>query len=237
MFISRELLLSSASFFGVELTDEQVDMFDSYAVMLRDYNEKVNLTAITDPDGIVIKHFADSFALFKYAGIKNGIKIADVGTGAGFPGSALLIADNSLKVTMFDAVNKKLDFIRFALSELGLSADVVHIRAEDAGRKKEYRESFDLVTARAVAQLRVLSEYCVPLVKVGGVFASMKGEISDEEKQTGLSALNNIGMKIYDTVSYNIPTGEARNIFLSKKISHTSPKYPRNTAQISKKTL
>lgn len=237
MFISRELLLSSASFFGVELTDEQVDMFDSYAVMLCDYNEKVNLTAITDPDGIVIKHFADSLALFKYAGIKNGIKIADVGTGAGFPGSALLIADNSLKVTMFDAVNKKLDFIRFALSELGLSADVVHIRAEDAGRQREYREIFDLVTARAVAQLRVLSEYCVPLVKVGGVFAPMKGDISDEEKKTGLSALNNIGMKLYDTVSYNIPTGEARNIFLSKKISHTSPKYPRNTAQISKKPL
>lgn len=237
MFISRELMLSSASYFGVNLTDNQVDKFDSYAKMLHDYNEKVNLTAITDPDGIVIKHFVDSLALFKYVDIKNGMKIADVGTGAGFPGSALLIADNSLKVTMFDAVNKKLDFIRFALSELGISADVVHIRAEDAGRKKEYRETFDVVTARAVAQLRILSEYCVPLVKVGGVFAPMKGEISDEEKQAGLSALNNIGMKLYDTVSYNIPTGEARNIFLSKKLSHTSSKYPRNFAQISKKPL
>lgn len=237
MFISRELMLSSASYFGVELTPVQVDMFDLYAKMLHDYNNKVNLTAITDPDGIVIKHFADSLALFKYAGIKNNMKIADVGTGAGFPGSALLIADNSLKVTMFDAVNKKLDFIRYSLGELGLDADIIHIRAEDAGRKKEYRESFDVVTARAVAQLRIISEYCVPLVKVGGIFAPMKGEISDEEKQTGLSALNNIGMKLYDTAVYTIPTGEARNIFLAEKFTHTSPKYPRNSAQISKKPL
>ncbi len=237
MFISRELMISSASYFGVDLNDNQVDMFDSYARMLHDYNEKVNLTAITDPDGIVIKHFADSLALFKYTDIRDSMKIADVGTGAGFPGSALLIARDTLNVTMFDAVNKKLDFIRFALGELGLNADVVHIRAEDAGRRAEYRESFDMVTARAVAQMRILSEYCVPLVKLGGIFAPMKGEISDDEKQTGFSALNNIGMKLYDTVSYNIPTGEARNIFLSKKISHTSPKYPRNSSQISKKPL
>lgn len=237
MFISKELLISSAAYFGISLTDEAIDRFDMYARLLVEYNEKVNLTAITDPDDIVIKHFADSLALLKYVDIKKNTSLADVGTGAGFPGAALLIARNDLEVTLFDAVNKKLDFIRFALSQLGLSANIVHIRAEDAGKSTHYREAFDTVTARAVAQLRVLCEYCVPLVKVGGVFAPMKGEMSEDEIKSGFSALNNIGIKSHECFSYTIPTGDIRNIIYAEKISHTSPKYPRPMAQISKKPL
>ena len=170
MFISKELLVKSAAEFDVEITDLIADKFDIYARELVSYNEKVNLTAITDPDEIVIKHFADSLAFFKYSGVKSGNSVADVGCGAGFPGVPILIAGDKLEVTLFDAVNKKLDFIRYVLSQLGLDASVIHIRAEDAGRKPEYREKFDFVTARAVAQLRVLSEFCIPLVKVGGSF-------------------------------------------------------------------
>jgi len=237
MFISHDLLVSSAAYFGVDLTPEAVLQFDTYARLLVEYNEKVNLTAITDPDSIVVKHFADSLALLKYVDFLPGSYVADVGTGAGFPGTALLIARNDIKLTLFDSVNKKLDFIRFALSSLGLNADVVHIRAEEAGRLPAYREHFDVVTARAVAQLRVLCEYCVPLVKVGGVFAPMKGDMSDDEVTAGFSALKNIGINDYERFSYNIPTGDIRNIIYAKKISHTSPKYPRPTAQISKKPL
>lgn len=237
MFISKELLIKSAAEFDVEITDTIADRFDIYARELVSYNEKVNLTAITDPDEIVIKHFADSLAFFKYSGIMEGNSVADVGCGAGFPGVPILIAGDGLKVTLFDAVNKKLDFIRYLLGELGLDASVIHIRAEDAGRKPEYREHFDFVTARAVAQLRILSEFCIPLVKVGGKFVSMKGDISEEEKVNGIAAFKKLNSELYDDIHYNIHNGDARNIIIAKKVSPLSPKYPRNMGQISKKPL
>lgn len=237
MFISRELLLTCASEFDVKLSDDAVMKFDTYARELVDYNEKVNLTAITDPDEIVIKHFADSLAFIKYSGIKAGDSFVDVGTGAGFPGVPVLIAGDGIKVTLFDAVNKKLEFIRSLVSSLGLDADIVHIRAEEAGKMPEYREKFDFVTARAVAQLRVLSEFCIPLVKVGGSFVSMKGSISEEEKVNGIAAFSKLGSELYDDIIYNIHNGDERNIIIAKKISHVSSKYPRNMGQISKKPL
>ncbi len=237
MFISKELLSVCAAEFGVNLTDESAEKFDIYARELVSYNEKVNLTAITEPDDIVIKHFADSLAFFKFSGVEKGNKIADVGCGAGFPGVPILIAGDSLDVTLFDAVNKKLDFIRYLLSELDLKADVIHIRAEDAGRKPEYREKFDFVTARAVAQLRILSEFCLPLVRVGGKFVSMKGDISNEEKTNGIAAFKKLNSELYDDIVYNIHNGDIRNILIAKKVSQISPKYPRNMGQINKKPL
>lgn len=237
MFISDELLITCAKEFDVELSKENVIRFDTYARELVSYNEKVNLTAITEPDDIVIKHFADSLAFFKYSGIGKGDIVADVGTGAGFPGIPILIAGDNLNVTLFDAVNKKLDFIRHLVNELGLKADIVHIRAEDAGKMPEYREKFDYVTARAVAQLRILSEFCIPLVKVGGKFVSMKGSISEEEKTNGIAAFSKLGTQLYDDIIYNIHNGDERNIIIGKKISQVSSKYPRNMGQISKKPL
>ncbi len=237
MFISKELLTVSVARFNVELTDAQIDKFDAYAKMLIEYNEKVNLTAITEPDDIVIKHFADSLAVKKYSPCELKGSLADVGTGAGFPGMPLLITSPELNVTFFDAVNKKLDFIRYVISELGLNASVIHSRAEDAGKMPEYREKFDFATARAVAQLRILSEFCLPLVKVGGYFISMKGSISEEEKTFGISAFGKVGAELYDDIFYSIQNGDERNIIIAKKISHISPKYPRNMGQISKKPL
>lgn len=237
MFISEELLKICAGEFDVILSDETVDKFDKYAYELVKYNEKVNLTAITDSDDIVIKHFADSLAFIKYSKIRSGDSFVDVGTGAGFPGVPVLISNKNINVTLFDAVNKKLDFIRYILSELDLSANVIHIRAEDAGRKPEYREKFDFVAARAVAQLRVLSEYCLPLVKVGGKFISMKGDISEEEKVNGIAAFKKLNSELYEDIHYNIHNGDLRNIIIAKKISQVPSKYPRNMGQISKKPL
>ena len=142
-----------------------------------------------------------------------------------------------ISFVIFDAVNKKLEFIRHLVNELGLKADIVHIRAEDAGKMPEYREKFDYVTARAVAQLRILSEFCIPLVKVGGKFVSMKGSISEEEKVNGISAFSKLGTQLYDDIIYNIHNGDERNIIIGKKISQVSSKYPRNMGQISKKPL
>lgn len=237
MFISEELLKICAAEFDVILSDETVSKFDKYAYELVKYNEKVNLTAITDPDDIVIKHFADSLAFIKYSKIKSGDSFVDVGTGAGFPGVPVLISNEYIDVSLFDAVNKKLDFIRYVLSELDLRANVVHIRAEEAGRLPEYREKFDFVSARAVAQLRILSEYCLPLVKVGGKFVSMKGDISEEEKVNGIAAFKKLNSELYEDVHYNIHNGDLRNIIIAKKISQVPPKYPRNMGQISKKPL
>ena len=237
MFISKELLKVSAAQFGVDITDEIAEKFDIYARELVAYNEKVNLTAITQPDDIVVKHFSDSLAFFKYSGVKKGDSVADVGCGAGFPSVPILIAGDELKVTMFDAVNKKLDFIRYLLSQLGLEANVIHARAEEAGKNPEYRENFDFVTARAVAQLRILSEFCLPLVKVGGKFVSMKGDISEEEKVAGIAAFKKLNSELYDDIHYNIHNGDARNIIIAKKVSQISSKYPRNMGQISKKPL
>lgn len=237
MFISKELLNICANEFSIDLSEDKIDKFDKYAQELVSYNEKVNLTAITDPDDIVIKHFADSLAFIRYSEIESGNTFADVGTGAGFPGVPVLIAADNINVTLFDAVNKKLEFIRYLLSELDLNANVIHIRAEEAGKMPEYREKFDFVTARAVAQLRVLSEFCLPLVKVGGKFVSMKGDISEEEKVNGITAFKKLSAELYDDIHYNIHNGDSRNIIIAKKISHISPKYPRNMGQISKKPL
>ena len=237
MFISKELLLTGCNAIGLTLDDAAVDRFDTYARLLVSYNEKVNLTAITAPDEIVNKHFTDSLYLAKYIPMTEGLSLCDVGTGAGFPGAALLCAFPELRVTLFDSVNKKLDFLRMLTAELGLSAEIVTVRAENAGRDTGYRGSFDVATARAVAQLNVLSEFCLPLVKIGGVFAPMKAPLSEEERQRGIGAAANLGGKLERDEHYAIPDGADREILLFRKNEATAKKYPRPFAQISKKPL
>lgn len=237
MFISKELLLTSVSDFNIVLSDKQIDKFDLFARELVKYNEKVNLTAITNPDGIVIKHFADSLALFKFVNINKGDSFIDVGSGAGFPAVPLLINCPEIKMTVIDSVNKKLDFIRYAVSLLELETMIVHIRAEDAGKSKEFREKFDFASARAVAQLRILSELCLPFVKTDGLFLAMKGSISDEEKTAGIMSFKKLNSQLYDDINYKIPNGDERNLIIAKKISRVSSKYPRNMGQISKNPL
>lgn len=237
MLISKELLTAGCGAISLTLDEETVLRFDAYARQLILYNEKVNLTAITAPDEIVNKHFVDSLYLAKFVELRDGMRLCDVGTGAGFPGAALLTAFPKLRVTLFDSVNKKLEFIRGLVKELGLEAEIVTARAEEAGKNPAYRETFDVATARAVAQLNVLAEFCVPLVKQGGVFAPMKAPLSEEERKRGLGAAANLGAKLERDEHYAIPDGSEREVLVFKKTTATAGKYPRPYAQIAKKPL
>lgn len=233
-FISKSRLNELALKFGVELDETALERFNIYAKELVEWNEKINLTAITDAEGIVVKHFADSLSIFKYADIPENSKVIDVGTGAGFPGVAMLIARPDLKVTLLDSTAKKLNVIRDILSKLGLEAEILHTRAEQAGQDKEYREKFDFATARAVANLRELSEYCLPFVKVDGRFISMKAAKATEEIDGAKKAISLLGGKIENVESFNLEDAGERNIITIKKISTLSPKYPRPSAKIAK---
>lgn len=233
--INIEFLKSEAQHFGIQLDDTALKRFDLFAEMLVEWNKKMNLTAITEPDDIVVKHFADSITPLSYFNIENGAKIIDVGCGAGFPSLPLLIARPDLKVTFFDALEKRLKFIDAVLDELGLDGDLVHGRAEDFGNKADFREQYDYAFTRAVAPLNVLAEYCLPFVKVGGKYISMKG--ADAETALGANAIQELGGGTDDVVSLKLSNGDSRNLVSIKKISQSSPKYPRKSKKISSRPL
>ncbi|MBR6567790.1 MAG: 16S rRNA (guanine(527)-N(7))-methyltransferase RsmG [Clostridia bacterium] len=233
-FISLDLLKEKATEYGVDLDERALERFDIYARLLVEWNEKINLTAITEPDEIVIKHFVDSLTVFSAADIPEGAKIIDVGTGAGFPGVAMLIARPDLKITLIDSTNKKLNVIRDILEKTELTADVIHTRAEAAGQDKVFREQFDFSTARAVSNLRDLSEYCLPFVKKGGTFISMKSAKADEEIAEAKGAIRLLGGEIEDKKTFDLADSGERTIILIKKVSSTPAKYPRPSAKIAK---
>lgn len=231
------LLKEDAAKLGIEISDEKLELFSKLAYLLVEQNKTMNLTAITDPDGIAVKHFADSISALSAYDFPQGAKVLDVGTGAGFPSIPLLIARPDLNMTMIDSTAKKLKYVASTVEELGLVAEVLHTRAEEAGQNKEYRESFDIVCSRAVAALNVLCEYCLPFVKVGGVFLAMKGAKAQEEIADAKNAIKTLGGQIVDEKSFTLSDGGERTIVVIKKISHVPPKYPRVSAQIAKKPL
>ena len=233
-FISLELLKTKAAEYGVYLDERALERFDIYARLLVKWNERINLTAITEPDEIVIKHFVDSLTVFSATEIPVGAKVIDVGTGAGFPGVAMLIVRPDLKITLMDSTNKKLNVIRDILEKTELTADVVHIRAEAAGQDKAFREQYDFSTARAVSNLRDLSEYCLPFVKKGGTFISMKSAKADEEIAEAKGAIRILGGEIEEKKTFELADSGERTIILIKKVSSTPPKYPRPSAKIAK---
>lgn len=234
MFISKELLVSGAAQYGVALSDEAVEKFNLYAEMLVERNKVMNLTAITESDDIVKKHFVDSLSLLSVVDIPTGGRIIDVGTGAGFPGLALLIAREDLSVTLLDSTKKRLAFIEDVSRETGVNPEILHSRAEDAGKLDAYREKFDLATARAVSNLRDLSEYCLPFVKKGGVFAAMKSAKADEEIAGAKKAIHVLGGQIDRKVSFDLDGAGSRTVVVIKKISQTPTKYPRPSAKMAK---
>lgn len=235
--INKILLRDEAEKIGVFLDDIALERLDKYAELLVETNKTMNLTAITEPDEIVFKHFIDSLSLLTCADIKEKAKIIDVGTGAGFPGVVLLIARPDLQMTLLDGTNKRLLFIENVLNEIGLHAEIVHLRAELAGKESAFREKYDVVTARAVASLNTLSEYCMPFVKLGGIFAPMKSVKTEEEVTKAKAAIRLLGGKIETIKELNIENCGERYIIITKKISQTPAKYPRASAQISKKPL
>lgn len=237
MTISKELLYNTAKSFGITLNENQLEMFDVYAEMLLEWNKKFNLTAIKSPEDIVFKHFADSLSIMKSVKFEEEKSLIDVGTGAGFPGLPLLIANNSLKLTFADSTGKKLNFISAVLDELGLSASTVVARAEELGQKENYREKYDFSTARAVSELKIAAELCLPLTKKGGTFIAMKGSKAHEEAKSAENALRLLGGEIIKADCFELSSVGERTVFLIKKISQTPTKYPRNFSQISKHPL
>ena len=232
-----ELMTAPLEAKGVLVDDTAKERLIKYADLLREWNEKINLTAITDPEGIVVKHFLDSALLLTEVDLPKGAKIVDVGTGAGFPGMVVKILRPDLDVTLMDGLNKRLVFLNEVAAQLGLEVKTVHFRAEEAGKKPEFRENFDLVTARAVAELRTLYEYCLPRVRVGGVFCAMKGPSGADELKTASKAAGILGGGKAKISTSTLTGEEVRTFVVTKKISQTPPKYPRASAKISKQPL
>lgn len=201
------------------------------------YNEKVNLTAITDPEEAAVKHFADSAALVRFAEIAPDASLIDVGTGAGFPSLPAALLRRDLRVTLLDSLQKRLTFLEELCAALSLDAVTVHARAEDAGHDPALRERFDIATARAVASLPVLAEYCLPLVRVGGSFVALKGADAPREVEESRAAIRILGGEITRVETFSLGAEGERCILTVKKISHTPTKYPRPAAKIKKSPL
>lgn len=219
------------------LNDEQIKKFNKYRELLKEWNEKVNLTAITDDEEITLKHFIDSLTCLKY--LKENEKLIDVGTGAGFPGIPLKIADNELDVTLLDSLNKRIIFLNEVIKDLSLNnIKTVHSRAEDAGRDDKYREKFDVAVSRAVANLSTLSEYLLPFVKLNGICICMKGANVSDEIENAKNAINELGGKIEKIDKFKLAnTDNERNIIVIRKIKNTNKKFPRKAGMPKKQPL
>ena len=223
----------------IELPDGALELLNRYYEMLIDTNKVMNLTAITEYSEVVIKHFADSAAIGCITDMNRNIDVIDVGTGAGFPGIVLKIVYPQLSVVLLDSLNKRVNFLKNVITELGLTdISAIHGRAEDIARNKDYREKFDLCVSRAVANMSSLSEYCLPFVKVGGSFIPYKADGCDEEVKTASKAVNILGGKIRKIESYVIPdTDICRKFVIIDKLRNTSVKYPRKAGLPTKEPL
>ncbi len=219
---------------NLTLTPEQYEKFDEYARFLVEYNENVNLTAITEPEEILVKHFIDSCYILNIVDIPEHSRIIDVGTGAGFPAIPLKIMRPDLKITLLDSLSKRIAFLEQLCQRLNLESNCIHGRAEDIAKLSKYRENFDFACARAVANLSVLAEYCLPFVEIGGSFLSLKGP--NEDISSSESAISILGGEINFCKDYTI-NSEERRLIVAKKISQTPTKYPRKSSQIKKKSL
>lgn len=222
---------------GFQLTERQLAAFGQYAAMLVEWNGRMNLTAITAPDEIAVKHFLDSMMLLRYVALSQGARLIDVGTGAGFPAVPVKLLREDLRVTLLDSLHKRITFLQAVSTALEQDNACIHARAEEGGRRPELREQFDCATARAVASLRVLAEYCLPYVKVGGIFAALKGPEVEAELAEAKPAIRALGGKIQAVEHYELPGEQGRSIVLVQKISQLSTKYPRHSTKITKEPI
>lgn len=239
--IDRELLKGAAAEFSVEVDDRLAERLDTYAALLVEWNQKMNLTAITEPTDLVIKHFVDSLSAAKM--LPDGeFSLIDVGTGAGFPGVPLALYREDCHLTLLDSLQKRLTFLETLCRELGLPVTCIHARAEEGGRRAELREQFDVATARAVASLPVLCEYCLPYVKKGGRFIALKGPDAENEVKSAQNALSLLGGRVKEVCPLILPPDAAgergqRRLVVIDKCAPTSAKFPRPTAKMAKNPL
>ena len=224
---------------GFPLTDRQKEQFERYFELLIEWNEKINLTAITDKDEVYLKHFYDSIAPILQGLIENQpIRLLDIGAGAGFPSLPMKILFPELDVTIIDSLNKRINFLHLLAEELDLSGvHFYHGRAEDFAQDKAFRAQFDLVTARAVARMQVLSELTIPYLKVGGRLLALKASNAPEELEEAKNALNLLFSKVEDNLQYELPNGDPRYITLVEKKKETPNKYPRKAGMPNKRPL
>lgn len=241
--IDRDLLIRCAAAYGVEVTPALADRLNIYARLLVEWNEKMNLTAITDPVGVVVKHFTDS--LLAAPLLPGGaFSLIDVGTGAGFPGVPLALLREDCSLTLLDSLNKRLVFLDALCRELGLPVTLIHARAEEGGQQPRLREHFDAATARAVAALPTLCEYCLPFVKVGGRFIALKGPDADREQEAAARAVSLLGGRVTEQRVFTLPAEPVegvepmeRRLVAIDKVRPTPPKYPRHGSKIAKQPL
>ena len=233
----KEKMIINVDKLGITLSEIQLKQFYNYMNLLIEWNKKINLTAITEPNEIILKHFIDSLTISKY--ISDGTRVVDVGTGAGFPGIPLKIYRQDTEITLLDSLQKRINFLDEVIKELNLEKiETIHSRVEDFGKNNRHREKFDIATSRAVANLATLSEYLLPLVKVGGKVISMKGSLIEEELENSKNAIKILGGKIEKVDEFNLPNSDiSRNIVLIDKIKETPNKYPRKAGEPSKKPL
>lgn len=220
---------------GIDITEEQQAQFEKLMSFMLEYNKNVNLTRITERGEVIEKHYIDSILPLVHVNVPRGTKICDIGSGAGFPALPMKIYRPDLLFTLVDSLNKRITYLDLACKEIGVSCKLVHGRSEELGRKPEFREQYDFVTARAVAALNVLSEYCLPFVKVGGYFMAMKG--AENEVDLGAKAIEKLGGSIEKVDEYTLPGGDKRCIVLVKKVRATPPQYPRASGVMAKRPL
>lgn len=227
--MNQEQFIELLSEKGITLTDKQLKQYEIYYETLVEWNEKMNLTAITDKSEVYLKHFFDSLTASFYFSFEQNLSLCDVGAGAGFPSIPIKIAFPDIQITIVDSLNKRIQFLEHLAKELQLeNVHFIHDRAEIFGQLKEHRESYDIVTARAVARMSVLSELCLPLVKKGGTFIAMKGASGQEELEAGKKAITLLGGAVKKKHSFSLPFEDSeRNIILISKEKPTPRKYPR----------
>lgn len=235
----QELLVQAADEYGLTLAADQLVAMDDYYQLLVEWNKKINLTAITEPQEVAVKHMVDSLSCYQQELFRPGVSIIDVGTGAGFPGLPLKIFQKDIDLTLMDSLNKRLKFLQEVIDALGLTGvNTVHARAEEAGKNKQYREQYQIAVSRAVARLNVLCELCLPFVKVGGCFIALKGAQYEEEVKEAANAVKLLGGKIEDIRPIKLPgLTDKRAVIYIKKVVATPQSYPRKAGTPEKKPL
>lgn len=221
----------------IVLTDLQKQQFQTYFELLIEWNEKMNLTAITEKEEVALKHFYDSATLLMYTDVKQNSSMIDVGTGAGFPSVPIKILRPDIKLTLLDSLNKRLMFLNEVCLKLGIEANLIHRRAEEGGKDKKLRDRFDYSVSRAVANMNTLCEYCMPYVKAGGSFIAMKGKNGKEEYDGAISAVNALCGKLNKLTEFKLPNGDERVIIEIEKIAATPKQYPRTSSKIKNNSL
>ena len=232
-------LESGAAEFGIALDDAQINAFERYTELLLEWNQRFNLTRITEPDEIAVKHYLDSLSVLKYVRIRGGSSLIDIGTGAGFPGIPLKIAVPTLRLTLLDSVRKRLTFLEAVVQELGLTdVRIVHGRAEDYGQDRAHRAKYDFAVSRAVARLSVLCELCMPFCRTGGKFIAYKGPEADEEIAEASKAIRVLGGKLEAVHRFTLPGGDLqRSLVIVGKTEQTPKAYPRKAGTPEKEPL